>query len=203
MPTADSIGSEVWRLPAGRAALRWSSPFGLPSLAQRQRRGCAVRFPRSACGVASAESESADRICRDGLKVGREASGARRGEPRCPETPHEFVPAMIARAFTLKLLTGLSPSWRPGVSPGCSHGERRQSRLRFREQRGGRVMHPTAVAAFCRHAGQRARGGVGARDGLEVERVFRLPVVENPTWQAPFRKSNSAPPAIFPSTSWY
>jgi hypothetical protein len=31
-------------------------------------------------------------------------------------------------------------------------------------------MHPTAVAAFCRHAGQRARGGVGARDGLEVER---------------------------------
>ena len=75
-----------------------------------------------ACGVTAVESESADRVCRDGLKVGREASGARRGEPRCPDTPHEPVPAMTARAFTLKSLTRSSPSWRPGVSPAgeCS-----------------------------------------------------------------------------------
>ncbi len=29
------------------------------------------------------ESESADQVCRDGLKLGREAPGARRGDPRC------------------------------------------------------------------------------------------------------------------------
>ena len=38
------------------------------------------------------ESESAGRVRRDGLKVGGEASGARRGEPRCLDIPPEFVP---------------------------------------------------------------------------------------------------------------
>ena len=32
------------------------------------------------------ESESADGVFRDGLKAGREAPGARRGDPRCPDT---------------------------------------------------------------------------------------------------------------------
>ena len=41
-------------------------------------------------------------ICRDGLKIGGEASGARRGEPRCLDIPPEFVPATTARAFTPK-----------------------------------------------------------------------------------------------------
>src|SRR5438094_3067079 len=39
---------------------------------------CAVRVP-----VTAMESESAGRVRRDGLKIGGEASGARRGEPRC------------------------------------------------------------------------------------------------------------------------
>jgi N-terminal domain of anti-restriction factor ArdC len=69
-----------------------------------------------------AESESAGRDCRDGLKVGREASGARRGEPRCPVTPHESASATTAQAFTPKSPTRSSSSWRPAVSPGYSHG---------------------------------------------------------------------------------
>jgi hypothetical protein len=44
---------------------------------------------------------SAGRVCRDGLKIGGEASGARRGEPRCL-IPPEFVPAPTERAFTPK-----------------------------------------------------------------------------------------------------
>ena len=64
-------------------------------------------------------------------------------------------------------------------------------------------MHPFAVSAFrYRGASESERSGVGARDGLEVERVFRPPVAENPIWQAPFRKSNSVLPAIFLSISW-
>jgi ParB family transcriptional regulator, chromosome partitioning protein len=40
------------------------------------------------------------------------------------------VPATTARAFTPKSPTRSSPSWRPAVFPGCSHGGRRQSRRR-------------------------------------------------------------------------
>ena len=36
--------------------------------------------------------------------------------------------------------------------------------------------------------------GRDLRDGLEVERVFRSPVAEIPTWQAPFRRSSSVLP---------
>ena len=38
--------------------------------------------------------------------------------------------------------------------------------------------------------------------GWRSRESLRPPVVENPTWQASLRRSSSAPPAIFPSTSW-
>jgi len=56
-----------------------------------------------------------------GWKIGGEASGARRGEPRCPDTPPEFVPAMTARAFnteiTDKIIAELEAGRIPWVQP--------------------------------------------------------------------------------------
>src|SRR3546814_11981086 len=49
------------------------------------------------------ESESADRLCRDGLKAGGEASGARSGEQRCPEPQLTPVPARTGTVFTTHL----------------------------------------------------------------------------------------------------
>ena len=52
-------------------------------------------------------------------------------------------------------------------------------------------MHPFVSRPYAAAAGQRARAGLDARDGLEVEREsFGRPSEEKPTWQAPFRKSN-------------
>src|SRR3546814_5388630 len=76
------------------------------------------------------ESESADRLCRDGLKAGGEASGARRGEPRCPETPLTPVPARTGPAFTTALPARSSPRRRPAGYLGSSPGERRRGRRR-------------------------------------------------------------------------
>ena len=77
-----------------------------------------------------AKSESAGRVCRDGLRVAREARGARRGDPRCPDTPLAPVPARTGRASMTKSPTRSSPSWRPAACPGSSPGERRRRRRR-------------------------------------------------------------------------
>src|SRR3546814_13751205 len=70
------------------------------------------------------ESESADRLCRAGLKAGGEASGARRGEPRCPETPLTPVPARHGPALTTAFTDRSSTSWRPVGRLGARPGER-------------------------------------------------------------------------------
>ena len=63
------------------------------------------------------ESKSADGVFRDGLRAGGEAPGARRGDPRCPDTPLALDPVPTGRASTMKSPPRSSPSWRPaGVS---------------------------------------------------------------------------------------
>ena len=76
------------------------------------------------------QSESADRVCRDGLRAGGEASGARRGDPRCHTPPFVLAPARTGRASIRKSPTRSSPSWRPGGCPGSNPGARRRFRRR-------------------------------------------------------------------------
>jgi hypothetical protein len=109
-----AAGSPV---PEGDATLRASIPDAKTGARSR------VPASRSERGATAVESESAGRVRRDGLKVGGEASGARRGEPRCLDIPPEFVSATTARAFTPKSPTRSSPSWRPVVYRGAAVGD--------------------------------------------------------------------------------
>ena len=58
---------------------------------------------------------------RDGLKAGREASGARRGDPRCPDTPLARVPAQdrtsLYDEITTKIIGELEAGRVPWVQP--------------------------------------------------------------------------------------
>ena len=79
-----------------------------------------VRFPKSTRHHV-AKSESAGRVCRDGLKIGGEASGARRGEPRCLDR-HARVRAGNDRAslyteITDKIIAELEAGRIPWVQP--------------------------------------------------------------------------------------
>ena len=72
------------------------------------------------------------------MRVAREARGARRGEPRCPDTPLALVPVPTGRASTKKSRTRSSPSWRQAESRGSSPGERRRRRRRLQNAATGR-----------------------------------------------------------------
>ena len=82
------------------APLRGSSPLRASIPGAKKASWPRIAFPAIGRSMAAAKSESADRVCRDGLQVGGEASDARRGAPRCPDQRKAFVPAMTARAFT-------------------------------------------------------------------------------------------------------
>ena len=68
-----------------------------------------------------AESESADRVCRDGLKAAREAPGARRGDPRCQTILLARVPvsdrASLYDEITDKIIAELEAGRVPWVQP--------------------------------------------------------------------------------------
>jgi hypothetical protein len=81
------------------------------------------------------KSESAGRVCRDGLMAARKARGARRGDPRCQSTLFRRAPARAGRASMTKSPIRSSPSLRPAVCPGSSPGEQplQRHRRRFQE----------------------------------------------------------------------
>jgi hypothetical protein len=66
------------------APLRGSSPPGFHPWRQDCRTD-AQPVSRSACGVVAAESESAGRVCRDGLKVGGAIAAVLFGAKRIPD----------------------------------------------------------------------------------------------------------------------
>ena len=78
-----------------------------------------------------AESKSAARVCRDGLKAAREARGARRGDPRCQTILLARAPARTGRPSMTKSPTGLLPSLRPAGCPGSSPGVRPRPKRRW------------------------------------------------------------------------
>ena len=94
-------------------------------------RAYGLDLPQSAGTPRNApESESAGRVFRDGLRIARVARGARRGDPRCPDTTAAPVPAWAGRASMTKSPTRSSPSWRPAACPGSSPGGRPRRRRR-------------------------------------------------------------------------
>src|SRR3546814_784402 len=70
-------------------------------------------------------------VCRDGLEAEGEALGARRGEPRCPDTTATPAPSATGPVSIPRSPTRSSPSWRRGACPGSSLGARRRRRRRW------------------------------------------------------------------------
>ncbi len=92
------------------------------SLVRRPSQGL-DRPPCLAGGPASPpfSSESADWVCRDGLRTGGEASGARRGEPRCPDITATLAPCADRTSLyddiTHKIIAELEAGRVPWVQP--------------------------------------------------------------------------------------
>jgi len=63
-------------------------------------------------------------VCRDGMRTGGEASGARRGDPRCPDPTAKPAPRATGLTSIPRSLTRSSPSWgRPGtLGPALGNG---------------------------------------------------------------------------------
>jgi hypothetical protein len=93
-------------------------PLGFTST--RRRWQCCAPQPPLVSAGGHVESQSADRVCCDGLRVAREARGARRGDPRCHVHPLALVPPKTGQASTRKSPTRssvLKPANHPGL-PG-------------------------------------------------------------------------------------
>jgi hypothetical protein len=141
-----------------------------------------------------AESKSSAGFCRDGLQAAREARGARRGDPRCPDNIFGRAPVRTGQAFMTKSPTRSSLNLRRAECRGCSPGAPRRRRLLWPCRKMLQPIVPTAASTFCFSGGARSNKVLRDKAGLRFARRCR--------WADTSAKVSAAPPWSMPIVSY-